>query len=277
MPSFYLIGKLGDNPRGKRLVGSLSAVATAGPPEGCGMCIGSGQDYQTRRPEEQRQWLTWASQPGCVLLMVPPFQTGVKSDPNSWEFSRIETPPSLESSAHEVLRLTLPEISVFLQRGLAQTQHPLIDGGSRTLLHGLYRKHPDSGLFAATAVPVWSIALADHPEALLEWLSAWLSLAGSPTETDDSSVATDFEPTQSHYSVLLYLVSGNFANRAAALSALEWNDVFEISGEDVRSLLDDLENAGLVEDAHVSPDGRESLLASPYHHYAEAYFKTSTC
>lgn len=271
MPDFYLIGKLGDSPRGKRLVKPLCAKVGSAAPDGDGICLGSGQDYQTRTPAEQRQWLDWAARPGRVLLLVPPYQTGVKNDPDGWEFSHLESPPNLEAGAHEVLRLTQPEIGLALKRGLASTKHPLIDSGSKSSLHGLYRKHPDSGIFGVTAVPVWSLALADHADALVEWLSAWLSLAGQPSEQGGADEPTGFEPSQTHYSVLLYLASDRFPDRAAALSALEWNDVFELSKEDLSSLLGELESAGLIEGAQLSAKGKETLLASPYRPYAEAY------
>jgi hypothetical protein len=276
MPSFYLLGKLADSPRGKRLLKALAASLTTSIPEGGGVCLASGQDYQTRTPAEQRQWLAWAARPGCALLLVPPFQTAVRHDPSGWDVTRLENPPVLDSTAHLVLRLTLPEISVSLARGLAPTQHTLIDGGTRIQLHGLFRKHPDSGIFAVTAVPVWSLALADHVSALTEWLAAWLTLAGRAPDAALPVTPAAFEPTQSHYSVLLYLASGKFSSRAAALEALAWNDTFELSGEDVPSLLDELEAAGLIGGGALSETGRLTLLESPYRHYAEVYLTPSS-
>jgi len=276
MTTYYLLGKLPDSPRGKRLLKSLGATPTAEPPAGTGFCLGTGQDYQTRTPAEQRQWLAWAAQPGCALLLVPPFQTAVRHEPHGWELVRLETPPVLDSAAHPVLRLTQPEISASLSRGLSPTLNVVIDGGTRLRLNGLFRKHPDSGIFAVTAVPVWSLALADHVPALTEWLAAWLALAGRPADAAHPASPPAFEPTQSHYSVLLYLASGKFSSRAAALEALAWNDTFELSGEDVPSLLDDLEAAGLIAAGALSETGRRTLLESPYRRYAEVYLTPSS-
>jgi hypothetical protein len=271
MPEFYLIGKLGESPRGRRLIDLLPAAVITSPPDGVGVCLGSGQDYQGRTPAEQRQWLQWAANPGCVLLLVPPYQTGAKSDPDGWEFSHLDSALDLDSDAHEVLRLTRDEIAHTLKRGLAPTRDKLIDGGVVIPLHGLYRKHPDSGIFAVTAVPVWSLALVDRADALSEWLCAWHSLAGRPRETDAPRPTTEFEPSQSHYSVLLYLASDHFQSRVAALSALDWNDVFELGKEDIASLLDELEAAGMCDGVTLTDKGRESLMASPFRPYAEAY------
>lgn len=271
MPTFYLLGKLAENPRGKRLQKYLSATPTLDPPEGVGLCLGSGQDYQTRTPGEQRKWLAWAARSGCALLLIPPFQTATRHEPSGWEFAVQEMPPALDHSAPPVLRLTQPEMSVCLAHGLARTLNPMIDGGTRSQHNGLFRKHPDSGIFAVTAIPVWSLALADHVPALIEWLSAWVSLAGQPADVAKPVEPGAFEPTQRHFSVLLYLASSNFPNRAAALEALAWNDTFELGDADVPSLLDDLQSAGLTADGALTAEGRRSLLESPYRHYAEAY------
>src|SRR5262245_13423561 len=111
MSSFYLIGKLAESPRGKRLLKSLGASATTALPEGDGVGLASGQDYQTRTPADQRRWLAWAATPGCVLLLIPPFQTAVRHEPNGWEVSRLESLLVLDPSAHPVLRLTAPEVN----------------------------------------------------------------------------------------------------------------------------------------------------------------------
>jgi hypothetical protein len=271
MTAYYLIGKLSESPRGKRLLKSLSATPTAELPAGPGVCLGSGQDYQTRTPAEQRQWLKWAARPGCALLLVPPFQTAVRHEPNGWEMMSLEKTTVLDATAHPVLRLTQPELNVCVARGLTRTLNAALDGPSTPQLGGLFRKHPDSGLFAVTAVPVWSLALADHVAALNEWLTAWLTLAGRAPDAEHPVTPPSFEPTQSHFSILLYLVSGKFSSRAAAIEALAWNDTFELSGEDVPSLLDDLEAAGLVAGGALSEAGRRTLLESPFRRYAEVY------
>jgi hypothetical protein len=272
MTAYYLIGKLADSPRGKRLLKSLSATISPEPPAGPGVCLGSGQDYQTRTPAEQRQWLKWSARPGCALLLVPPFQTAVRHEPNGWEMVSLAKLPALDATAPTVLRLTLPELNVCVARGLTRTLNAALDGPSTTQLGGLFRKHPDSGIFAVTAVPVWSLALADHVVALTEWLTDWLALAGRAPTSEHPVAPPTFEPTQSHYSVLLYLASGKFSSRAAALDTLAWNDTFELGGEDVPWLLDELEAAGLISGGALSEVGRRTLLESPYSHYAEAYF-----
>ena len=271
MSTFNLIGKLAENPRGKRLQKSVAAAPTGELPEFAGLCLGTGQDYQTRTPVEQRKWLAWATRPGCALILVPPFQTSVSQEPNAWEMASLEKPPILDQTAHPVLRLTQTELNVWITRGLTRTMNPLLDGGTAVQLNGLFRKHPDSGIFAVTSVPVWSLALADHAPSLKEWLSSWLSMAGRPTDVTQPVSPAAFEPTQPHYSVMLYLSSGKFSSRTSALEALAWNDTFEFSGEDVPSLLDDLEAARLTAGGALTEEGRRTLLESPYRRYAETY------
>ena len=188
----------------------------------------------------------------------------------------LEKTPGLDVTAHPVLRLTLVEMNVSVARGLTRTLNSALDGPTAPQLGGLFRKHPDSGIFAVTAVPVWSLALADYVPALTEWLAAWLTLAGHPADAARPASPRAFEPTQSHYSVLLYLASGKFSSRAAALESLAWNDTFELSREDVPSLLDDLEAAGLIAAGALSETGRRTLLESPYRRYAEVYLSPSS-
>lgn len=275
MSAIHIIGKLADNPRGKRVQKYLSANLAAELPEGAGLCLAGGQDYQTKTPAEQRSWLGWAAQPGNALLLVPPFQTSVRHDPNNWGIASLDDPPAFDSSAHQVLQLTQQEISASFTRGLAPTMNPLIDGGTRLQLSGLFRKHPDSGIFAATVVPVWSLALADHLPALVDWLSEWKSLAGRPNHEDDSADTEPFEPTQLHYSLMLYVASGSFSDRASALGALEWSDTFDFSERDVASLFDDLTAAQWVSNATLTDLGRNALMTSPYRAFAETYLNPS--
>lgn len=275
MYTIHIIGKLADNPRGKRLQKYLAASLAGELPEGMGLCLAGGQDYQTRTPAEQRSWLAWAAHPGNALLLVPPFQTSVRHEPNNWEVTSLDGPPTLDSSAHQVVQLTQQEISASITRGLAPTMNPLIDGGTRLQLSGLFRKHPDSGIFAVTVVPVWSLALADHVPALVDWLSEWKSLAGRPNHDPDSADPEAFEPTQLHYSLMLYLASGSFADRSAALEALEWNDTFDFSERDVASLFDDLTSAQWISNANLTDIGRHSLMTSPYRAFAETYLNPS--
>lgn len=267
-----IISKFANQPRGKRLVKWLAATSVGEPPESASLCLVSGQDYQGWTPAEQRKWLTWGARPGCAMLLLPPYQTGVRHEPDGWEIERLDSPPRLDHAAHPVLRLTQPEISHSISRGVSPTRNAAIDGGTRTLLNGLSRKHPDSGIFAVTVLPIWSLALADHVPALTEWLSVWISLAGRPADAAHPVPSSSFEPSQLHYSILLYLASDRFPSRAAAIEALAWNDIFEISGADVSALLDDLEAAGLTTDGTLTDEGRRALLESPYRHYAEACF-----
>lgn len=270
MAFFYIIGKLGENIRGKRLAKALNATAVGEQlPEAAGMCIGSGQDYQTKTPSEQREWVAWAARPGCVMLLLPPFQTGVRHEPNGWEIGALQTPLLLDPAANVVLKHCQPEINVCVNRGLSSVSNPLVEAGAKIPLSGLHRKHPASGIFGVTTVPVWSIALADKVPELQEWLGVWMSLAGQPVEISIYGYPSVFEPSQSHYSVLLYLASENCSSRPAALDALAWNDTFELSGEQVPRLLDELEEAGLAADGRLSDEGVNTLIESPYRHYAE--------
>ena len=130
MTTFHLIGKLADNPRGKRLQKYLAATPTPEPPEGAGLCLASGQDYQTRTPAEQRKWLAWAARPGYALLLIPPFQTAVRHEPNAGKSPAWTSPPVLDHAAHPVLQPHATRNQPLHARGLAQTMNPLIDGGT---------------------------------------------------------------------------------------------------------------------------------------------------
>ena len=47
------------------------------------------------------------------------------------------------------------------------------------VVHTRYvRKHSNSGLFAVTTLPLWSLNLLDHAEVLVSWLSWFIDHAG---------------------------------------------------------------------------------------------------
>jgi hypothetical protein len=270
MNPIQIIGKLAAHPRGKRLHQMLESSVGEALPEGDGVVLAMGSDYQNRSLAEQRTWLEWAARPGRTLLLLPPFRTGVRHEPNDWEIMPLESPPKFASSENAVLRLTAGETSAAIKRGLLPPASPAIGTGSSPQLNGLHRRHPDSGLFAVTTIPIWSLALADSPIAVKEWLAAWLSMSGQPVAVEAKSAGTGFEPTQLHFALLLHLLSGEYSSRQAALEALAWSEVFDLSDNDAPRLLGELENAGLAVNGSATSTGKQALLDSPYREYAIA-------
>jgi len=239
------------------------------PPDQAGVCFANGQDYQSRALADQNVWLDWASRPGCVFLLVPPFRTGVRCQPRDWEVTPASSVPETHHTDHQVIRLTGPEITGFVASGLARPSDSKLVLSSGKQVSGLFRRHPDSGLFAVTTVPIWSLALADLPGVLLEWLDAWIGLAGKAVIPEPQAAAA-FVLRPLHYSVLLYLASGNYSDRESALRALTWSDTFELAEPEVAVLLQELEKAGLAENGKLTAAGKQALFESPYYAFAEA-------
>lgn len=271
--SIHIIGKLAENPRGKRLQNYLTANLSAGLPVDTALCFASGQDYQTRTPAEQQEWLAWAAKPGNALILVPPFHSSVSHAPNGWEVASLNHPPELDQTAHMVLWHTQQEISASIVRGLVPTLNPIIEGGSRLQLSGVYRKHPDSGIFGLTVVPIWSLALADEIPLLVDWLFEWATLAGMPYDEPDMAKRSTFNPSPLHFSLMVYLASGKYSDRDAAINALKGNDTFDFGNHNVGTLLDEIVHGKYASGGSLTDFGRQALMESSFRAYAETYLK----
>jgi hypothetical protein len=264
----WLLGTLATHARGKVLIEAIDASAAHVLPPEYGLCIAFGSEFQEHDEESQREWARWAEPAGRTLLLVPPFKMIETTIPVPW---RIYRPQKVEAEADRLTKLLASEVRYELTGSLQVAMDiggQWKGGGINT---GYYRKHPHSGLFAITCLPLWSLMVLDHREVLQNWLRALHGLAGEPTPqrgVDEQSLA--FRPSKDHFAMLLHLCEQVFSNADEAVAALADSPVLTMPEVAARQCLQQLEAAELAVDGKLTDAGRSLLLESPYAAYAEA-------
>lgn len=257
--SIWLAGSLSNHRRSRILQSAVQAQAVAQPPN-AGVCLLFGTDFQAG---SQQNWYTWTQKPGRALLLIPPFKSGTCAIPAAWGISRRSTPPT----SRDLLLSTLASEVQYELHGQLQVATQL--GGTwddQSICTAYYRKHPHAGIFAITCLPLWSLAVLDRAEELQNWLDKLYSLAGSPVETSPL-IDTAIQLQPEHYTVLLHLISGPFANESAALAALHNSSIFDIDTDRARVCLQEAQEYGLAMGGQLTESGRNILQSSPYQFY----------
>ena len=263
--SFWLAGSLGSHRRGRLLQEAVgAAMSVAEPPEGHGLCLMFGTEFQGFDAEAQKAWVNWSQSPGRVLLLLPPLKISACAEPVKWEVTGKASVDAKDSG--ELLRALASEVRHELRGKLQTATHLGGVWGDYAVNTAFYRKHPHAGVFVVTCLPLWSLSVLDHKDALRQWLSDLYAMAGSPAQAVEET--DTFKPTTSHYAILLHLLSGQYVNRDAAVSALNSSDIFALNPAEANKLISDMEEQAFVRGTELTPSGRELLLRSPYAPYA---------
>jgi hypothetical protein len=271
--SIWLLGSLASHARGKVLSEAIGAIGVEFLPNGSGLCLAFGTDFQAADAPTQQTWLNWTAVSGRALLLIPPFNVTECKLPVSWRAFRPQKPEPIATDS--LGKLVAAEVK-FEIAGMLQTAVEVVGewkgGGMHT---GYYRKHPHSGLFAMTCLPLWSLTVLDHRRIIQEWLKTLDALAGDSAPTIAvEEVTTEFRPNRDHFAMMLHLCERDFASNDEALDRLAESLVFAIPDESARQCLSALEEAGFVNSGKLTDEGRETLLDSPYAVYATAIERT---
>ena len=138
------------------------------------------------------------------------------------------------------------------------------------VVHTRYvRKHSNSGLFAVTTLPLWSLNLLDHTEALVGWLNWFVDHAGVATPVaEEKAELAAYLPDKYDLVVLLLLYAGH----GKSLAALVDNDtvklMFDLNSLDAIKRSETLQLHGFINEAGLTESGKASLQASQYWAYA---------
>lgn len=269
----WLLGLLATHARGKVLSEAIGAIGVESLPNEFGLCLAFGADFQMADSPTQQAWVNWSVLSGRTLLLIPPFNITECKLPASWRAFRPQKPEPIGTDT--LGKLVASEVR-FEIAGTLQTAVEVVGewkgGGVHT---AYYRKHPHSGLFAITCLPLWSLTVLDHRRTIQEWLETLGGLAGesAPARAVEEAT-TEFRPNRDHFAMMLHLCERDFTSTAEALDRLADSPVFAIPEESARPCLSSLEEAGLVNSGKLTDKGREMLLDSPYAVYATAMERT---
>lgn len=262
-----LIGKLAGHPRGRTLSRSLGAVPGDNEPRGNGIVLAFASEFQDGSDEVRKKTIQWAFQPGRTLLLLPPMKLEECKLPVPW---RVINAGTIDSSKNKGLsKLLSAEVKYELITEMQPAKS--VDGEwSRGGLNtAYYKKHPNSGVFAATTLPLWSLTTLDQLQQLIDWLAQLHALAGQPIEHKESAEPEErIALTSDHYALMLHLVSGSWRSRQSALRALQESVVLALDETRAAECLGDLENSGLANDGRLTDQGKLALKSSPYKAYA---------
>lgn len=262
----WTFGKLAHQRRGKILLESTQAVSTDKLGDKTGVVLAFGHDYQEIPTKAQEEWVQWTQEPGRTLLLVPPFISGVCQYPISWEIKPFE---SVQLPAGSILKNTLAKEVRYELCGRLQIAKEVESVWADDRVHtGFFRKHPHSGIFAVTCLPLWSMTFLDNKKELIQWLGQLHQLAGNPTAKAETPSA--FELRLEHYTILLHTASGPFSSKKETLIAFAASPVFQLDLELAAQAFDELEQQGFLVAGAITQPGMDALANSPYAAYANA-------
>lgn len=267
--STYLVGALASHSRGK-VIGQVAECEKCDQlPEDHGLTIVFGNQFQELPKDTQETWVKWCESSGRTLLLIPPYQIGETEEPLRWRTYRPDR-VEVQRDASVVSKLA-SEIKFEFDTDL-QVAYDLgglsVSGGVNT---AFFRKHPHSGLFAITGLPIWSLTVLDAKAEVARWLADLHRMAGKPQEDTAAELEpSEFVPTPDHFAVMLHLCERIAASRDEVLSTLAESPVLALPTDIGDSCLSDLERVGFVHDFRLTDDGRDTLLESSYGVYAEA-------
>ncbi|MFC3034324.1 hypothetical protein ACFOEE_17600 [Pseudoalteromonas fenneropenaei] len=269
--SIYLSAALASNRKGR----FLQTVAGATPlesdwlnsPPACGLLLVQAEELTNY--EACQSLYLWAMQAGCAALVINPqpeqhVEFAELQPALDWTFAAASL-ISEDSGLTAVLASETNQAVVGFAGSADQRQHMAGD-----VVHTRYvRKHSNSGLFAVTTLPLWSLNLLDHTEALVGWLNWFVDHAGVATPVaEEKAELAAYLPDKYDLVVLLLLYAGH----GKSLAALVDNDtvklMFDVNSLDAINRSETLLLHGFINEAGLTESGKASLQASQYWAYA---------
>lgn len=263
----WLLGKLGDHTRGQTLAGTLGCVKTQELPKDDGVCFVFASDFQGGYDSFRKRCVDWCLRPGRTVLLVPPMKLEECKVPLPWR--PLAAGAVDASKAKGLAKLLAPELKYEMTTDMQPAK--LVDGewnrgGINT---AYYKKHPNSGVFAVTCLPLWSLSVLDHGKQLTTWIHELHSLSGDAIPEEGTAAGEPgFTPTQEHFALMLHLTSARWKSHESALKGLKDSVVLTLPDEQADQCLNELEDNGLALDGGLSERGKELLRSSPYAAYA---------
>lgn len=259
-----LHGALASHRRGRIIREALAADAASELPEGRAVVMAFGESFQVADRIDQVCLVEWTRIPGHLLLLIPPFVTGMCEVPVSWRAERIE---GAARGGEGLAKLLASEVTHRLEGKLQTPPLPGAAWSDMSVCLGTYRLHPGAGLFAVTSLPLWSLTVLDAVDQLSSWVDALAVLAG---ESRHSERSTERALTPDHFGMLVFLLGRSIADEEQAIAALQSSSIFGFGRDRARQLLIELRERGHVVGATPTTEAAELVMQSPYACYVGA-------
>ncbi|GAA0655845.1 hypothetical protein [Rheinheimera tangshanensis] len=227
------------------------------------------QAEELTHSEALRALYQWAMQAGCAVLVIDPLAANLAllaklSTPLDWRLA----PAHINANESGVALILAGETNQALTgfSGSADRQQHMVGD----IVHTRYiRKHSNSGVFAVTTLPLWSLNLLDHAEVLKSWLNWFVDHAGQATLiTEKQPELAVYSPDKYDLVVLLLLYASNGKSLDKLVGSEPVKLVFDVNSLDITKRCEVLQMHGFINAAGLTESGRASLQASQYWAYA---------
>lgn len=276
----FLTPTLHAHRRGRFLQGLLDAepLSVQALPE-TGLLLMTGEEFQGLEDKSQQQtYLTWSRQASCALVLLPPFQEGKIVDEVDW---------SIHFASNSLNAMTTDSIAALLAAEMVYGLDAR-DGGSEQsqghfwLDHSIntryWKAHVNTGVFAATTLPIWSISLIDQSSRLKEWLIWLYEQAGKCSAVEKQVSEKDsVEVLLPHdYTIMVCCYGFGVASSSAIIEKLSQSAVpiIQLANFDIEDSLKRLKRLAYLGDDGLTSTGLEKLQSGRYWVFAEHLRKT---
>lgn len=266
--SIYLAESLANHRRGRFLSSLIQAQPLGDGLDVHGCVLMVGKDYQQMPSKGKLHWHQWCRLSGNVLLLLPPYKSGVIDDKLDWNIGFTEDSSSIDDSLTSLLS---SEVTQHLtgKQGLSDRGLGHLWGDAFNTRYT--RDHAASGIFAATCLPLWSISLLDKSDIVHSWLDFFITLAGEAEVIDEAGQVAEIILQPIDYSVLICLYAWKVKNADELLAFQSKLSVaiFNLSQQEIKDSLVRLRQIEFIDNDGLSELGLTSLLESAYWPYAE--------
>jgi hypothetical protein len=267
----YLTPELQAHRRGRFLANLLDISQTSelGLPKS-GFVLMTGEALQASR-ETQEVCAAWIRQPGCSLLLVPPYQEGIVFHFLDWVVELATSTSAVVKQAS--LRSMLADEMTYNLRGIDGACSEAISPGELTCHTRYWKAYSNSGLLAATTLPLWSISLLDQPAMVHDFLTkierhcGLTSVGAQETKPQENDAVRPEDVT-----VLVCSYGFNVTTAEGLLSKLKTYAVplLNLASFDLPESMVRLRNAGLIHDNGLTEKGLAHLMGCKYWAFAES-------
>lgn len=263
----FITSSLSSHRHGRFFTGQLGAeVADDLPQEG--LLLMHGKSFQQSEQSKQNEFLKWAENPGCALLLLPPFDMGDVIQELDWQIALND---GVADSDDGLVPNTLAgETSLIIEGQNGDFDraygHQWRDF---TINTRIFKKHSGTGVIAATCLPLWSISLLELAGETKDWLTGIYAYAGQAGESASSSESQELMPEDFTVLVCFYAWGiSSLKQLQARLSAK--SSLISLGEEQAKVSMKKLLECHCLDAAGISEQGKVELMNSPYWPYAES-------
>ena len=267
--NLYLTPELRSHRRGRFLaslltIGSRSESAL---PK-TGLVLMTGEQFQMS-PELQTECLSWARQPGCTLLLLPPYKEGAILPSLDWAI-QLESYSVANRQPESLVGILAGEVSHSLH-GMDGTGIAGSVSDDATCHTRYWKAHSNSGIIAATTLPLWSISLLDRADKVRAFLAEVEGQTGKRAvhTPEDKAPVDALHPHD--FTVLVCCYGFSVVTAESLLARLKGYAVplLNLASFDLPESIHRLRLMGMLNDRGVTEGGLSFLRTSNYWSFAE--------